>query len=383
MKKRQGIIGIAVLCLCVLVLAGCGKKSGAYEKGLQEYEAGQYEQAVASFQEAIAQSNTEPLYYISQGMAHIELRNYEEAQKSFEYALGVDEKSGLAYRGKGIAYLKAGDYTAAIEALNSALKCADGHVSQTEFDVLKYRGEAETAAGDYDAAIETYSILLDVEKKPEDNYYLRGNVYALKGEIDLAAADFDKLVEAKPNDYAAYCCAYQSLAAAGASDRGKTYLDAALLIKDDRAVANKYRGMVQYLLGEYGNAVAEITAITGEKDAETLICLGMSYEKLGQQESAYNAYTQALNLENENAGVYNQVGLYKMRTGSYGEALDFFKKGLEFSDASTAERLMLNEALACEYNGDFAQALTVLQEYADTYGTNGEIDHELAFLKTR
>ena len=64
---------------------------------------------MASFQEAIAESNTEPLYYISQGMAHIELRNYEEAHKSFDDALGVDAESGLAYRGKGIAYLKAGD----------------------------------------------------------------------------------------------------------------------------------------------------------------------------------------------------------------------------------------------------------------------------------
>ena len=383
MKRRQGIIGIAVLCLCMFVLAGCGKKNGAYEKGLEEYEEGQYEQAVASFQEAIAESNTEPLYYISQGMAHIELRNYEEAHKSFDYALGVDAESGLVYRGKGIAYLKAGDYTAAIEAFNSALACAGGHVSQTEFDVLKYRGEAETASGNYDAAVETYSILLDVEKKPEDNYYLRGNVYAMKGEIEKAVADFDSLIKEKPNDYAAYCCAYQSLAAAGAQEQGKAYLDAALLIKDERPVAHKYRGMVQYLLGEYNNAVAEITAITGDKDAQTLICLGMAYEKLGQQESAYNAYTQALNLENENAGVYNQVGLYKMRTGSFGEALDFFRKGLEFSDASTAARLKLNEALACEYSGDFAQALTVLQEYADTYGTDSEIDKELAFLRTR
>lgn len=374
---------IGAVCLCMLLLAGCGGKTGSYETGLQQYEAGQYEEAVVSFQSAIAENNTEPLYYISQGMAHIELRNYEEAQKSFDYALGVDDRSGLAYRGKGIAYLKAGDYASAITAFDSALQCAGGRVSQMEFDVLKYRGEAETALEDYDAAVETYSILLDVEKKPEDNYYLRGNVYAMKGEIEKAAADFDSLVEAKPNDYAVYCCAYQSLAAAGAQDRGKAYLDAALLIKDDRAVANKYRGMVQYLLGEYGNAVAEITAITGEKDAETLICLGMSYEKLGQQENAYNAYTQALSLENENAGVYNQVGLYKMRTGSYGEALDFFRKGLEFSDVSTAAQLKLNEALACEYNGDFAQALTVLQEYVNTYGSDSEIDRELAFLQTR
>lgn len=374
---------MAAFCLCLLALTGCSKKVEAYETGMQQYEEGQYGDAVLSFQSAIAQNNTEPLYYINQGMAYIEMRNFEEAQKSFDYAIGLEENNKLAYRGKGIAYLRAEDYTSAIAAFNQALQCADGHVSQTEFDVLKYRGEAETASGDYDAAIETYSILLDVEKKPEDNYYLRGHVYTLKGDIDKAVADFDALVKAKPNDYAAYCCAYQSLAAAGAQDRGRTYLDAALLIKDDRALANKYRGIVQYLLGEDRNAVAELTAITGEKDAGTLICLGMAYERLGEQENAFNAYTQALSMEDASAGIYNQVGLYKMRTGAYGEALDFFRRGLEMSDAAAVPQLKYNEAVACEYTGDYAQALTVLEEYVEMYGSDAEIEHELTFLRSR
>ncbi len=372
-----------MFCLCLLFLAGCSGKNSYYETGMEQYAAGEYSEAAASFQAAIAEENTEPLYYINQGMAYIELMNYEEAQSSFDYALGLDAENKLAYRGKGIAYLRAEDYAAAIENLNKALECANGHVSQVEFDVLKYRGEAETASGDYEAAIETYSILLDVEKHPEDNYYLRGSVYAMAGDIEKAAADFDALIKAKPEDYEAYCCAYQRLAEAGAQEEGRKYLNAALLIEDDRTVAHKYRGMVQYLLGEYQNAVAELTAITENKDAETLVCLGLSYEMLGEAENAYNAYTQALSVDSENAAVYNQVGLYYMRAGNYAEALGYFQAGLDCQDPDYTGVLTYNEAAALEYTGDFSQALTVLQEYADLYGTDGEIEHELAFLRTR
>ncbi len=380
---RKGLWTAGLLCLCLLFLSGCSSESSYYETGMAQYEAGEYSEAVASFQSAIAEKNTEPLYYINQGMAYIELMSYDEAQSSFDYALGLDAENKLAYRGKGIAYLRAEDYEAAIENFNKALECANGHVSQVEFDVLKYRGEAETASGDYEAAVETYSILLDVEKNPEDNYYLRGSVYALAGDIEKAVADFDALVQAKPDDYAAYCCAYQKLADAGAQEEGRKYLNAALLIEDDRTVAHKYRGMVQYLLGEYQNAVAELTAITENKDAETLICLGLSYEMLGEAENAYNAYSQALSLDSENAGVYNQVGMYYMRNGNYTEALGYFQTGLGLQDSDYTALLTYNEVAALEYTGDFSQALTVLQEYADTYGTDADIDHELAFLRSR
>ena len=141
--------------------------------------------------------------------------------------------------------------------------------------------------------------------------------------------------------------------------------------------------MVQYLLGEYQNAVAELTAITENKDAETLICLGLSYEMLGEAENAYNAYSQALSLDSENAGVYNQVGMYYMRNGNYTEALGYFQTGLGLQDSDYTALLTYNEVAALEYTGDFSQALTVLQEYADTYGTDADIDHELAFLRSR
>ena len=63
------------------------------------------------------------------------------------------------YKRQGIAYLEAGDYEAAIGAFNTALAHTDAKVTTVEYDVLKYRAEAEVLSGKYEDALETYTIL--------------------------------------------------------------------------------------------------------------------------------------------------------------------------------------------------------------------------------
>lgn len=383
MKKMRKIFLAVMLAAVMFVSAGCSKGKDQNEQGLELYQSEDYQGAVVKFQEAVAGDNRSPEYYTNLGMAYIGLKDYESAHKNFDYAVSVDDNYKYAYRGKGIAYLKAGDYEAAIGAFNTALAHTDAKVTTVEYDVLKYRAEAEVLSGKYEDALETYTILLEVEKEKSDDYYLRGCVYARMGDSDKAKADFDAAIKLKPGNYQLYWNIYDALVQNGMPDEGKNYLNAALVIQDDAPSAHKYRGMIQFLLGEYSSAVAELNQIKDSADVDTLLYLGMAYEAQGDSDSAYAVYTTALSLEGANARVYNQLGLYRIRQNDYAGAIDYFQKGIALEDPVVSKDLKFNEAAAYEKMGDFATALAKFEAYAAEFGSEEAVDREIQFLKSR
>lgn len=382
-RNRKKRYAIAALCLTAVFAAACSANSSKNEEGLALYKEGAYSEAVAAFKEAVAQDNTEPEYYVNLGMALIETGDYAGAIQNFDYALSISPEYKYAYRGRGIASLLSQDYAGAIESFNNALANTDGKITQVEYDVLKYRAEAEAKSGDLEAAISTYTILLEVEESKTDDYFMRGRLYCQMGDFEKARADFDEAVKLNSSDYQLYWNIYDALSSAGQEEAGKEYLRQALVISDEKDSAHKYRGIIQYLLGEYDSAVVELTAVQDTQDSEVLLYLGMTYEAQGNDESAMAVYNSALSLDASNSMIYNQLGVYHMKKGEYQEALTCFQNGLTQGDGKMNRELSYNEAVAYEYLGDFATAREKLQAYADTYGTDEAVTRELEFLSTR
>ena len=63
----------------------------------------------------------------------------------------------------GIDQLEKGKYEEAIDTLNQALQAGRGEVSETQFDILLYRAEAEYMSGDLDACQTTIDTLRKVD----------------------------------------------------------------------------------------------------------------------------------------------------------------------------------------------------------------------------
>lgn len=56
---------------------------------------------------------------------------------------------------------------------------------------------------------------------------------------------------------------------------------------------------------------------------------------------------------------------------------------MKSGDAEAKGELLYNQAVVYEKKQDFAKALELLLQYSAEFGTNPEVEREIAFLRTR
>lgn len=83
-------------------------------------------------------------------------------------------------REKGIEELQMAKYEQAIETFNEALDSSNGKVTETQFDILLYRAEAEYMLGDYSSAQKTIDTLREVDGDKENYLKFQGQLDAKK-----------------------------------------------------------------------------------------------------------------------------------------------------------------------------------------------------------
>lgn len=234
---------------------------------------------------------------------------------------GCGSPAGEELRLAGIQALDSGDYETAITSFDQALEKSRGKVSEFELDVLKYRAEAEYLVGDYEAAAHTYDVLIQVDEEIPEYLNKRCMSYAALGELGKAQEDYNRSYSL---------------------DKEGVGLESAMLT---------------------------LTAAMEATD--------------GYESQAMEIYQQLLADGKGNAEIYNRMGVNRMETGNYAEALDYFGQGIALGDETVMPDLLFNQAVAYEYQGDFSRARELFSQYVDRYGSNEEVERELAFLETR
>jgi len=137
-----------------------------------------------------------------------------------------------------------------------------------------------------------------------------------------------------------------------------------------------YRADAEYRLKSY-DAALNTYQLLCESDEEN-----REYKKGAAQCMVQKGdYDGALALGVIDGYIYNLKAVEKIRDGAYDEALELIAKGKAAGDAGQA--LAFNEAVAWENKGDFAQALKLFEAYAAQYGTDENVERELAFLRSR
>lgn len=384
-KKIQA--GLLV-CLCVLCLAGCSGSKGSTEnkKGLSLYEKGQYAEAAAAFDAAISADGSCLDYYVNKCMAQVGQGDFAGARETMSQGLSLDMTDPSINRAAGIVCFEEGNYTEACNYFAAALNALgeDKNQNQLKKDIYLYKADAQIQSGAYEAAISDYTALIAMDEREPDYYLLRGKAYAALGSMEEAKADFLKIKELSPEEMNYYVEIYLTLEENSLAEEGKSYLETALSMKAKTSEDKKNRGAIQYLLGNYGEAKEELLSVKEEdRDENTWIYLGLSCEALGDSEGADEAYGKALSVTENQAFVYYQMGLLKMRLKDYSQALENIQAGLMADGGSMARELAYAEAACYEYLRDFQTALQKFIAYRDTYGSNEKIEHEIAFLETR
>lgn len=118
-------------------------------------EAGQTEQALLAYNDAIRAFPDEPLVYNNQGMQYQKAGRYNEAVRSFTTALQKNPQYTLALTNRGFTWLEAGKAAEAEKDFTASLAIAPAQPA-----VLSLRGNARLAQGRWQEALQDFDAII-------------------------------------------------------------------------------------------------------------------------------------------------------------------------------------------------------------------------------
>ncbi len=184
----------------------------------------------------VADVKTRAEKYVESGVEHYSKGNYDRAIAEYDEAIRLYPKHATAYNNRALAYFSIGDYDRAIADCNEAIRL-DPKLANAYYN----RGAAYYGKGDDDRAIPEYDEAIRLNPKYACAYSSRGAVFYNKGDYNRAIADCDEAVRLDPKDPTAYNNRGLAYYSKGNYDRAIADYDRALAIDPthQHAVRNK------------------------------------------------------------------------------------------------------------------------------------------------
>ncbi len=307
---------------------------------------------------------------------------YEDALLTLEEAQEAGEDKQQIARTRGIALAGLTRYEEAADSFTQALSYSSIFPSKLDYDLNYYLAEAYEKMGDREKAITTYSNILALNEDEVNAHFLRGRLYLIGGEYEKALTDFNKTVFLTRNEYDLRIEIAGLLTQAGHEEEGLQYLGN-FLTENEKKLSDYDKGRIYYYMGEYENAKTYLEKAKSDDQEQVILLLGKSYEQLGDYNYATSVYKNYLEEHPEAAEIFNQLGLCKLKSGEYEEALSAFRSASNVENNGMDQTLMFNQIVAYEYTGDFKQAAVLMESYLKKYPEDEAALREYEFLKTR
>jgi len=150
---------------------------------------GEYDQAIAEFDLAIATDPAAAMAYADRGLAHLWKQDSTQAHDDFETALRHAPDSAVALRGRGVLEYLSGDCASAQADLTRSLELDP----RSRF-ALQWRAEADSCLSQDAEAISDLAKAEKVEPKSLNVYAQRALVLRALGRPDEALAEIDAML---------------------------------------------------------------------------------------------------------------------------------------------------------------------------------------------
>jgi tetratricopeptide (TPR) repeat protein len=159
---------------------------------------GEYDRAIADFDEAIRLNPKFAIAYYNRGNSHWHKGEYDRAIADFDEAIRLDPKMDDAYQNRANTWKYKGDLDNAMTDLNAAIRInpKNALAYSTRGEIWRLKGDLDRALSDLDQAI----------RYRQDPLFLcrRGETWRYRGDLDHAFADFDKAIHIYPDFALAY-----------------------------------------------------------------------------------------------------------------------------------------------------------------------------------
>ena len=165
---------------------------------------GRHEEALVRFDKALAIKDDYSLAWDNRGGALANLERYEEAIASYDKALAIKDDPAT-WNNRGIALMDSGRYEEAIASYDKALE-----IKPDDADHWSNQGLALSRLGRYDEALANQDQALKLQPEYPLWWTNQGIVLARSGRYEDALASCDKALELQANDESGYygkaCC---------------------------------------------------------------------------------------------------------------------------------------------------------------------------------
>ncbi len=243
-------------------------------------------------------------YYLIQGNKSFQQGEYEDAIANYDQAIQREPKAARAYNNRGVAKHNLGRYADAIADYNKTIELKPGLASP-----YNNLGTARRGLREYVDAIAAYNKAIELDKDYAEAYYNRGLTKSKLNKLDQyksAIADYDEAIKLGPDDALAYNNRGIAKYSLGKHDLAIADYDKAIELKPDLAEAYANRGNAKNNLDQYEDAIADFDeAIRLKPDlAGAYVNRGNTKGGLGKYAEAIADYDKAIELKPDLAEAY-------------------------------------------------------------------------------
>jgi len=297
-----------------------------YERGNEHGNLGQFEEAIDSYNQAIALKPDYHQAFRNRGRSQSDLGQFEEAIASYDKTLEINPELHKAWISRGDALNNLGRFEEAIASYDKALEF------KPDDDYACYnRGIALAILGRLEEAIASYDKALKIKPHKHEPWYNRGVELSKLGRLEEAIASWDKALAIKPDKHEPWYNRGVELSKLGRLEEAIASYDKALEIKPDKHEPWYSRGIALNKLGRLEEVIASYDkALKIKPDKhEAWYNRGIALNKLGRLEEAIASYDKALEIEpDKHVPWYNRgnalhdLGKLEVAIASYDKALE-------------------------------------------------------------
>jgi tetratricopeptide (TPR) repeat protein len=335
-----------------------------------------YEEALASFKEAIALDPNSVNAWLSQGAALYYLQRYDEALVSFDRVVKLNPNYANAWFGRWELLKHLKRYEEALVSFDKGLELGsinNAWVWDQQGNVLSKLQRYEEALVSFDKAI-----------KLDPNYVwawgCRGHVLDNLKRNEEALVSFDKAIELDPNYVWAWGQRGLVLGKLQRYEEALASFDKAIELDPNYVWAWANRGLVLGKLQRYKEALASYDKAIKLDPNYTGAwgCRGLVLDNLQRYEEALASYNKAIELDPNYAGAWGCRGLVLDNLQRYKEALASYNKAIELDpnypwDWGQRGDMLNNLKRYEEALASFDKAIELDPNYAWVWGKQGDV----------
>ncbi len=326
-----------------------------------------HDEALASYDQALALKPDHAEAFVSRGNVLQELRRLEEALASYDRVIALRPDHADAFYNRGIALMRLNRAEEALASYDRTIALRPEYVRayNNRGNVLQVLGRFKEAVASYDQAI---------ERKPDyvDALYNRGMVLRTVERFEEALASYDRIIALSPTYAEVFNDRGTVLGELDRLDDALASFEQAIALKPSYAEAFGNRGNALRMLDRFEEALTSFDrAIAIKPDSpETFTNRGNALQELHRYQEALASYERAIALRSDYAEAYYNRAVALQQLERFEEALASCDRAIairpDYAEALNSRgHLLKDEGRQAEALISFRRALALKPDYAD------------------